>query len=74
LVKCQGKEQLIAADDNADNPGWRFSFRGFTLEDFPELLMDFWNIPDDHLKVNYNKDLPSITKVHLAKGKSLGTL
>jgi TIR domain len=73
-VKCQGKEQLITVDENADDPGWRFSFRGFTLEAFPELLTEFWNIPKGHLEVKYDQDLPATTKVHLTKGKSLGTL
>jgi hypothetical protein len=73
-VKCQGKEQLITVDEDAEDPGWRFSFRGFTLERFPELLIEFWNIPEGHLEVKYDKDLPATTKVHLAKGKSLGTM
>lgn len=73
-VKCQGKEQLIAVDNDEDDPGWRFSYRGFTLEKFPALVSKFWNIPEDHLEVRYDKDLPSTTKVQLGKGKSLGTL
>lgn len=73
-VQCHGKEQLIAVDEGADDPGWRFSFRGFTLEDFPELLTNFWNIPEGHLIVEYNHDLPATTKVYLEKGKSLGVL
>ncbi len=73
-VKCQGKEHLIPVDEDADDPGWRFSVRSFTLEEFSELLMEFWNIPEGHLEVEYDKDLPATTKVHLATGKSLGTL
>lgn len=73
-VKCQGKEQLNTAGKGADDPGWRFSFRGFTLEEFPELLIKFWNIPEGHLEVKYDKHLPTTTKVHLVKGKSLGAL
>jgi len=65
---------LITVEEDADDPGWRFSFRGFTLERFPELLMDYWKIPEGHLDVKYDKTLPSTTKVHLEKGKSLGTL
>jgi hypothetical protein len=34
----------------------------------------FWNIPEGHLEVKYDKDLPPTTKVQLGKGKSLGTL
>lgn len=73
-VKCQGKEHLIIVEEDAEDPGWRFSFRGFTLDQFPELLAEFWNIPEGHLEVKYDKDLPSTTRVHLEKGKSLGTL
>jgi len=73
-VKCQGKEQLIPADEDANDPGWRFSFRGFTLDDFPELLEEFWNIPEGHLAVEPDKHLSATTKVHLIKGKSMGTL
>jgi len=73
-VKSQRKEQLVTVDEDAENPGWRFSFRAFTLEHFPELLIDFWKIPEGHLEVKYDKDFPATTKVRLAKGKSLGTL
>jgi len=73
-VKCQGKEQLIIVEEDAEDPGWRFSFRGFTFDQFAELLAEFWNIPEGHLEVKYDKDLPSTTRVHLEKGKSLGTL
>jgi hypothetical protein len=73
-VKCQGKEQMITVDDDADDPGWRFSYRGFTLEKLPSLLQEFWNIPEGHLEVKYDKNLPATTKVQLTKGKSLGTL
>ena len=73
-VKCQGKEQLITVEEDEDDPGWRFSYRGFTLEKLPALLREFWNIPEGHLEVKNDKNLPTTTKVHLAKGKSLGTL
>jgi hypothetical protein len=73
-IKCQGKEHLITPEEDAEGRGWRFSFRSFTMEEFPELLAEFWNIPEGHLEVKYDKDLPATTKVHLAKGKSLRTL
>ena len=73
-VKCQGKEQLIPADEDADEPGWRFSFRGFTLDSFPELLEEFWNIPEGHLVVEPDKHLSATTKVRLIKGRAMGTL
>jgi hypothetical protein len=73
-VKCHGKEQLITVDDVGDDPGWRFSYRGFTLEEFSMHVSKFWNIPEGHLEVKYDKDLPPTTKVQLGKGKSLGTL
>jgi hypothetical protein len=73
-IKCQGKEQLIAVGEDDDDPGWRFSHRGFTLASFPALARQFWNIPENHLDVRYDKDLPPTTRVQLAKGKSLGTL
>jgi hypothetical protein len=44
------------------------------LDGFPEQLMKFWNIPEDHLEIDYDKDLPSTTKVHLPKGTTLGQL
>jgi hypothetical protein len=73
-ITCQGKEQLIASEKDGDDPGWRFSYRGFSAEKFPALLNEFWNIPAGHLEINYDKELPSGTTLHLAKGKSLGTL
>lgn len=73
-VKCQGKEQLITVEDEDNDPGWRFSYRGFTLDRFPALVSKFWNIPEGHLEVRYDKELPPTTKVQLGKGKSLGTL
>ncbi len=73
-IKAQGKEQLVAIAENEDDPGWRFSYRGFRLDGFPEQLMKFWNIPEGHLEINYNRDLPGTAKVHLPKGKTLGAL
>ena len=73
-IQAQGKEQLVTiAEDEAD-PGWRFSYRGFTLVGFPEELRKFWNIPEGHLDVRYDRDLPDATMVHLPKGKTLGAL
>lgn len=73
-IKAQGKEQLVTSSEDLDDPGWRFSYRGFTLDGFPEQLMKFWNIPEDHLEIDYDKDLPGTTKVHLPKGTTLGQL
>lgn len=73
-VKAQGKEQLVTISEGEDDPGWRFSYRGFSLDVFPEQLMKFWNIPEGHLEIKYDQDLPGTTRVHLLKGKTLGTL
>jgi len=73
-VKSQGKEQLVAVDEDADDPGWRLSYRPFSLESFPERLREFWHLPRGQLEVKYDKDLPPTTKVCLPEGKSVGTL
>ena len=36
-------------------PGWRFSYRGFTLGGFPEELMRCWNIPEGHMAIKYDE-------------------
>jgi len=72
-VKCLGKEQLIKMDENSDDSDWQ-AFGGFRLRNFSKLLRELWNIPEGHLEVIYDKDLPAMTKVDLAKGKSLETL
>ena len=71
-IRAQGKEQLVTIADGEYDPGWRFSYRGFTLDIFPEELMRFWNIPKDHLEIKYEKNLPSTTKVRLPERKTLG--
>jgi hypothetical protein len=73
-IKCQGKEQLITVDEDADDPAWRLSYRAFSLESLPERLLELWKIPRGQLEVRYDKDLPATTKVCLPKGKSVGTL
>lgn len=73
-IRAQGKEQLMTIADDEDDAGWRFSYRGFTLDTFPEELMKFWNIPEGHLEIKYDKDLTSTTKVCLPKRKTLGAL
>ena len=73
-IKCQGKEQLVAMDEDADDPSWRLSYRPFSLESFPERLREFWKLPRGQLAVKYDKDLPGTTKVCLPEGKSVGTL
>jgi hypothetical protein len=73
-IKAQGKEQIVIIAEGEDDPGWRFSYRGFALDGLPEEFMKFWNIPEGHLEVKYDKDLPGATKVHLPKGKTLGML
>lgn len=72
--KAQGKEQLVTVAEDEDDPGWRFSYRGFTLDSFQKELMKFWNIPEAHLDIKYDKDFPGRTKVHLPKEKTLGAL
>jgi hypothetical protein len=73
-IKAQGKEQLVTIADHEYDPGWRFSYRGFTLDTFPEELMRFWNIPKGHLGIKFDKNLPSTAKVRLPERKTLGSL
>lgn len=73
-IQAQGKEQLVTIAEDEAYLGWRFSYRGFTLDGFPEQLMKFWNIPEGHLEISYDMDLPGTMKVHLQKGKTLGAL
>ncbi len=72
-VKCQGKEQLIKIDENSDESEWPAP-DGFRLRNFPRLLRELWNLPENHLEVAYDKDLPDMTKATLPKGKSIGDL
>jgi hypothetical protein len=69
-----GKEQLIEVSEDEEDPGWRFSFRGIMLQDYPNELMKYWNIPDGHLEITYEPTLSEETKLRLAKGKSVGPL
>lgn len=71
-IQAYGKEQLVMIAE--DDPGWQFSSRGITLEDYPEVLMKFWNIPEGHMEICYDRDLPSSTKLHVPNGKTLGAL
>lgn len=73
-VKCQGKEQLNALDEDVYGPAWRLSYRDFTLNQLKTLICECWSVPEDHLEVTCDKDVSSSTKLQLAKGRSLGTL
>ncbi len=73
-VEARGKEQLVFISKDEDDPGWRFSYRGFTLDNFQRQLGNFWNIPEHRLDIKYDKDLPGTTRVRLLKGTSMGAL
>lgn len=73
-IKCQGKEHLTTVVKDTDDPGWRFSYRCFTLREFPTLLREFWKIPEGHLEMKCERELPADTKLHLPNGRSLRTL
>jgi hypothetical protein len=73
-IEVAGKEQLIEVSEDEEDPGWRFSFRGIMLQDYPNELMKYWNIPDGHLEITYEPTLSEETKLRLAKGKSVGPL
>jgi hypothetical protein len=73
-IVVSGKEQLVDVSEDEEDPGWRFTFRGIMLKDYSNELMKYWSIPEGHLEIIYEPELPEETKVGLAKGKSVGHL
>jgi hypothetical protein len=73
-ISVLGKEQLVEVSEDEEDPGWRSTFREIMLKDYPDELMKYWNIPNGHLEIAYEPELPEDTKVRLVKGKSVGNL